>query len=417
MGIMKRMLIVLGFILVSLVNFGQIIADHTIVDRYDDIPQQYIDEVKKMWFVIAGESHSKAYRSGLNALELLDDTYQVSARDFGTPSAATDQYFRCSPMMWGDYDTPTGWEEWIGEEDWWTSSAATNQVKTGISYCNDNSLTIAAMGFGWCWDATFGISSSGTDPITDNRWYGELNIAGNPTSIWGLDEDDNAVSGNSLNMDDYLSVTQNYINYCTDNSIPTKVIFTTGPVDDNNGGISAEAMYQGHLKWEHIREYVQADATRVLFDYADILCHDDDGTQTTSSWNGNTFPVITATNLGDESTGHIDPAGALRLAKATWWMMARIAGWDGDVSTGISNPEKDEPSSKFIVTNNEIRIEMDDSFRYEKVTLFNLLGSAIVDKIVDSQICKLDTAGLPAGVYLVVLRNSMISETRKVVVW
>ena len=30
---------------------------------------------------------------------------------------------------------------------------------------------------------------------------------------------------------------------------------------------------------------------------------------------------------------HISEAGALRLAKAMWWMLARIAGWDGGTTT------------------------------------------------------------------------------------
>ena len=38
---------------------GPIIADHTVVDKYDDIPQHWIDEVKKMWIDIPGESHSE----------------------------------------------------------------------------------------------------------------------------------------------------------------------------------------------------------------------------------------------------------------------------------------------------------------------------------------------------------------------
>ena len=42
-------------------TLGQIIADHTIVARFDDIPQEYIDKVKKMWLVYA-ESHSEAIR-------------------------------------------------------------------------------------------------------------------------------------------------------------------------------------------------------------------------------------------------------------------------------------------------------------------------------------------------------------------
>jgi uncharacterized protein YjdB len=49
--------------------------------------------------------------------------------------------------------------------------------------------------------------------------------------------------------------------------------------------------------------------------------------------------VITPTNQGSTGVGHIDAVGALRLAKAMWWLLARIAGWDGKVAipvTGIT---------------------------------------------------------------------------------
>ena len=79
---------------------------------------------------------------------------------------------------------------------------------------------------------------------------------------------------------------------------------------------------------------------RILFDYADILCYNDSGVVQTTSWtdtaNGNhVYPVIHPDNMknlaggNDDSIGHIGAAGALRLAKAQWWMLARIAGWDG----------------------------------------------------------------------------------------
>jgi predicted alpha/beta-fold hydrolase len=38
----------------------------------------------------------------------------------------------------------------------------------------------------------------------------------------------------------------------------------------------------------------------------------------------------TPANCGTEQTGHITYVGAERLAKAMWWMLARIAGWDGN---------------------------------------------------------------------------------------
>ena len=47
----------------------QIITDHTVVDRFDDIPQCYIDEVKKMLVYFSGRSHSSSYRTGLDLLE------------------------------------------------------------------------------------------------------------------------------------------------------------------------------------------------------------------------------------------------------------------------------------------------------------------------------------------------------------
>ena len=54
---MKKVFIFLILVHVSLFQYGQIIADHTVVDKYDDIPQYYIDEVKEMWLFYAGESH------------------------------------------------------------------------------------------------------------------------------------------------------------------------------------------------------------------------------------------------------------------------------------------------------------------------------------------------------------------------
>ena len=75
---------------------------------------------------------------------------------------------------------------------------------------------------------------------------------------------------------------------------------------------------------------MKANPVRILFDHADILCYDDGSdTPNTTAWNGHTYPIITTANLGDGSVGHIGSAGAVRLAKAQWWMMARIAGWKG----------------------------------------------------------------------------------------
>jgi hypothetical protein len=263
-----------------------IIADHTIVADYANIPQGYIDEVKKMFLSYAGESHSEGIRIGLNALETSEAKYAVSTIESGTPEAYTTSNLRCNRTTWGDLNVATGWVHDCGEEDWYTSAPAIAQVKTGISYCNSHSLTMSAFGFGWCWDPA------------------------------------------ETDMTTYLSATLDYINYCTTNSIATKVFFTTGPVDDVNA--SGETGYLKSLAYEAIRSYVALDGTRILFDYADILCYNDNGTTNSATWSGHTYPIITTTNLGDATQAHIGSAGCLRLAKAIWWMLARIAGWDGN---------------------------------------------------------------------------------------
>ena len=284
---MKKTVLFVFSIFFSATSFSQIIADHTVVDRYDDIPQQYIDEVKKMWLVYAGESHSAAIRTGLALLESINPKYQVNITESGTPESYTNSHLRASRATWGNLTSSTGWIYSYGEEDWFTSSTAINRTKAGITYCNTHSLEIAAMGFGWCWDP-------------------EINTT------------------DEFNM--YLNATEEYITHCIINNYSSKVFFTTGTVD----GYTGLTGYSKHLGYELIRAHVSNGNNRILFDYADILCYDDNSeVPNTTSYNGYVYPIITTTNSLPEQTGHISNAGALRLAKAMWWMLARIAGWDG----------------------------------------------------------------------------------------
>ena len=279
---------------ISLIQYCQIIADHTVIDRFDDIPQYYIDIVKKMWLVIPGESHSQAYRTGLALLESSNPLYAVSIVESGTPEGYTTSNLRSSRATWGDVSNASGWIYNYGEEDWWTSPTAISRTKAGITYCNSHNLKIDVIGFGWCYDPEI------------------------------------------IEATDYLTTTQEYITFCSTNGYSTKVIFTTGPVD-NAGGLAPEAdLYNLIIRNYGIRDYVKLSPDRILFDYADILCYDD-GSEVlnTRTWNGHTFPYITPTNLGDASIGHIGSTGAIRLAKAMWWMLARIAGWDGGTSIPI----------------------------------------------------------------------------------
>jgi hypothetical protein len=314
---------------------SQIIADHTSVDKYDDIPQCYIDEVKKMLVNIGGESHSMGYQNGANLLELYDSRFQVQTYEDTTPLSENDQYLRLGrPHMYG--------------EDIWTSQAGIDNLIGDLDSQNDTGNPFDVFAFGWCWDMTWENLPGGTeDPIFNVHWAGSSEGGANGSMRWGLDAGDEALTGNVVSMDNYLDAIEQYNSYFKSNNIPTVVVFTTGPVDS----YTDENAYQRELKQDYIRQYVLQNESRILFDYADILIYNNNGEKHTEEWDDNgeirSYSQIHPDNLlnydqnwnmiyGEDYDGdHIGQVGALRIAKAEWWMLARMAGWDG-VSTTCS---------------------------------------------------------------------------------
>jgi len=310
---------------------NQIIANHLAVKDFDRIPPPYIAEVKKMMVFFPGESHSQAYRDGM---KLLQQEYPSFASNVARGEAPTDQYLRVNE---GD---PAGEAEWFAWRAYPLDSRppASATIRDLLTEYNDQGHPVNAIGFGWCWDSYVEYSKLVSirdiltgkrrifpDPVYGVHWRGASIGGPDGTRVWGLDSADYAETGNRVSADTYLSATEDYISYCSIKNYITKVVFTTGPADRYTG----ENGYQGFLKNQYIRNYAASDPTRILFDYNDILCYDDDGSVTTTNWKGHIYPVITAVNSGDGSIGHISRQGAVRLAKAQWWMLARIAGWDG----------------------------------------------------------------------------------------
>ena len=328
---MRRTTLLLILIWIFNYQYGQIIADHTVIDEFDNIPAQWIDSVKKMLVFFPGESHSEGYRTGM---ELLEAENSVYACNISTGEAYTDQHVRVEETGYTGEDLIFTWYSYpVGArpDDW-----KVTWLKDIIKDYNDNNHPFSAVGFAWCNDmATEDNVSANVDPVYGVHWYGRSAGGIDGNKAWGLDADDYSVTGNRVNLSTYFGAMEEVMAYCATNSPKTKIVFTTGPVDIPAGEWNGECGYQGHLKHEAIRNYVKADPSRILFDYADILCYDNDGTPNTQTWNGHTYPLITASNLGNESIGHIDPIGVIRLAKAQWWLLARIAGWDGGTSPSV----------------------------------------------------------------------------------
>jgi len=350
---------------------NQIIANHSVVEKYKDIPYKYIENVKKMWINIPGESHSLGYGIGCRLLQMIDGRFEVKLIESGTPEGPTNQYLRINRATWGDKTNTAGWIYGYGEEDFFTNDTAVQRTKAHLAHCEAQGLHINVFGFGWCWDMTWINKPGGTmDPVYETHWAGS-SVGGPEGNLrWGLDKNDQTLTGNSVCMDTYLNAVVEYMKFCKENGYNCKAIFTTGPVDTYKG----ESGYQREIKHKYIRDFVSQSLDRILFDYADILCWSDSGQENLISWHGQQYTQIHPDNMKDldlpwqarqafyskphsipfrrylahpmeipwksafrvlsnspyiEDGDHIGTRGALRLGKAIWWMLARISGWDG----------------------------------------------------------------------------------------
>jgi hypothetical protein len=100
-----------------------------------------------------------------------------------------------------------------------------------------------------------------------------------------------------------------------------------------------------------------------------------------------------------------------------WWMLARMAGWDG-VVTGSSEVTVND-TSPFIITevsNEELKIITDDSFLSGSFRLYNLYGSLVSTKKITGNICLLDVSHLTPGLYFLNYTARGIGKTKKIII-
>jgi hypothetical protein len=311
--------------------FCGIHINHESVALFTSIPAQYRDSITHTILLTYGESHSTVFGLGPTTLETLYPEYPAAT------NVATLQYANNLTYS-NEANHYNATRAWAGEDTWVNGpiSAVFNE------FSDHNADGVDFLIFGWCWDESWtnaaANTSAGIDPVYLCHWYGRTSGGPQGDRAWGIDSDDSTNCGNSVTISRYMQAYRAYSDTCRNRGYHMKVIMSTGPAEFSWASVPVatqkEMGYQRHLKFERIREYCDTCDSCILFDFNDILTHNNAGVQAKDTFTDTVgrvhiFPKFNSDNgVAPNASYHFGDTGGVRIAKALYVMMAIAYGWN-----------------------------------------------------------------------------------------
>ncbi len=354
----KSLLLLLVFSLLSLKSFGldkPIIIDHACTDL-SQVPDTWVLTAKSSFRIAYGHtSHGSQIVSGMNILESLPNS--IYTYNDGESSL----YLNDASLLAGD----------LGNPDRQTWATRTRNMLT------NNTKNINLVMWSWC----------------------------------------GQVDGSSTDIETYLSLMTQLEQEFPDITF----VYMTGHL--NGTGEEGNVNQRN----EQIRSYCREN-NKILFDFADIESYDPDGNYFLDKYaddgcnydGGNWADEWCAANPGeceDCSCAHSKCINCQQKGKAFWWMMARIAGWEGITSVEENIEHRlsiaPNPATEYVeiegyrnYTNHRVNPTAAES---DLIRIYDNFGEEVINyetSIVnyDSAV-RIDVSHFPTGLYFIQIGN------------